>query len=299
MILDLLNPPPIAQVPGPPRSRYQPVLLPELMSKKRPSTDSDAHDGRVHGLVRRAAAVPVALVRRLDSAGARGLPVQRRVPRGRRAGDRGPGRDLGRDRRARGQRRARPSNRPVASRDRDRQAVRAAAGRHAGDPARRRRCWARPSSSSRPATRSGPKLPDDGTLPQAQVSPTVQLDQIFSTFDPTTRRAFQTWMQQGAIALTNRGEQFNAAFADLYPFATNVESVLAVLHRQGAATSDAAARRRPGVLGAEPLAVCSCRRSSATTTRCSPPPPPATWRWPRRSRRSRRSSPSHRSTIDS
>lgn len=87
-----------------------------------------------------------------------------------------------------------------------------------------------------PGTPNGPKLPDGGTLPQGQVSPTVQLDQIFSTFDPVTRKAFQTWMQQGGIALTNRGEQFNAAFADLYPFAVNVESVLSVLNREGAAT---------------------------------------------------------------
>ena len=72
----------------------------------------------------------------------------------------------------------------------------------------------------------------------------MQLDQIFSAFDPTTRRAFETWMQQGGIALTNRGEQFNAAFADLYPFATNVQSVLAVLNRQSAATSTLLARRR-------------------------------------------------------
>ncbi len=84
---------------------------------------------------------------------------------------------------------------------------------------------------------TGPKLADGGTLPRAQVSPTVSLDQIFSTFDPTTRRAFETWMQQGGVALTNRGEQFNAAFANLYPFATNVDSVLAVLHRESAATS--------------------------------------------------------------
>ncbi len=44
-------------------------------------------------------------------------------------------------------------------------------------------------------------------------------------------------MQQGGIALTNRGQQFNAAFAQLYPFATNVNSVLAVLQRQQSATS--------------------------------------------------------------
>ncbi|MFZ0040398.1 MAG: MlaD family protein [Solirubrobacteraceae bacterium] len=88
-----------------------------------------------------------------------------------------------------------------------------------------------------PGTPSGPKLRDGGTLPRAQVAPTVALDQIFSAFDPTTRRAFETWMQQSGIALTNRGEQFNAAFAELYPFATNVDAVLAVLHRQGQATS--------------------------------------------------------------
>lgn len=88
-----------------------------------------------------------------------------------------------------------------------------------------------------PGNPRGPMLRDGGTLPQAQVAPSVQLDQIFSAFDPVTRRAFETWMQQAGIALTNRGEQFNAAFANLYPFATNVQSVLAVLNRQSAATT--------------------------------------------------------------
>ena len=65
----------------------------------------------------------------------------------------------------------------------------------------------------------------------------MQLDKILSTFDPVTRRAFSIWMQQDGIALTNRGEDFNAAFAALYPFATNVDSVLNVLNRDSAATS--------------------------------------------------------------
>ncbi|MGB0098168.1 MAG: MlaD family protein [Solirubrobacteraceae bacterium] len=88
-----------------------------------------------------------------------------------------------------------------------------------------------------PGSRTGPKLPDGGTLAHGQVAPTVQLDQILSTFDPTTRRAFETWMQQAGIALTGRGEDLNIAVAQLYPFATNVDKVLAVLHRQGAATT--------------------------------------------------------------
>jgi len=88
-----------------------------------------------------------------------------------------------------------------------------------------------------PGMPTGPKLPDGATLPRAQVAPTVQLDQILSTFDPTTRLAFETWMQQAGIALTGRGEDFNTAFAYLYPFATNVDAVLAVLNREGQATS--------------------------------------------------------------
>jgi phospholipid/cholesterol/gamma-HCH transport system substrate-binding protein len=88
-----------------------------------------------------------------------------------------------------------------------------------------------------PGTPTGRKLPDGATLPPGQVAPTVQLDQILSTFDPATRQAFQTWMQQQGIALTNRGADLNAALAELYPFATNVDAVLAVLRRDSAATS--------------------------------------------------------------
>jgi phospholipid/cholesterol/gamma-HCH transport system substrate-binding protein len=84
---------------------------------------------------------------------------------------------------------------------------------------------------------TGPKLRDGATLPPGQVAQSVQLDQILNSFNPKTRAAFETWMQQGGTALTNRGEQFNAAFAQLYPFATNVNSVLAVLERQKSATS--------------------------------------------------------------
>jgi phospholipid/cholesterol/gamma-HCH transport system substrate-binding protein len=89
-----------------------------------------------------------------------------------------------------------------------------------------------------PGSQTGAKLPDGGTIPRTQIAPTVQLDQILSTFDPVTRRAFSTWLQQGSVALTNRGEDFNAAFAALYPFATNVDSVLSVLnHDNGAASA--------------------------------------------------------------
>jgi virulence factor Mce-like protein len=80
--------------------------------------------------------------------------------------------------------------------------------------------------------RNGPKLPEGGTLPRAQVQPSVQLDEIFRTFDSKTRAAFQTWMQQLAIASAGRGADLSAAIANLTPFAEDANKVLRVLDTQ-------------------------------------------------------------------
>jgi len=88
-----------------------------------------------------------------------------------------------------------------------------------------------------PGSSKAPKLADGARLPRGQIAPTVQLDQILSAFNPATRQAFEIWMQQQGTALTGRGQDLNAALAQLYPFATNVDSVLAVLNRDSAATT--------------------------------------------------------------
>jgi virulence factor Mce-like protein len=80
--------------------------------------------------------------------------------------------------------------------------------------------------------RNGPKLAEDATLPKAQVEPSVQLDEIFRTFDARTRAAFQTWMQQLAIASAGRGADLSAAIANLEPFAEDANRVLRVLDTQ-------------------------------------------------------------------
>jgi phospholipid/cholesterol/gamma-HCH transport system substrate-binding protein len=80
--------------------------------------------------------------------------------------------------------------------------------------------------------RDGPKLEEGGTLPRAQVQPSVQLDEIFRTFDARTRAAFQSWMQQLAIASTGRGADLSAAIANLAPFAENTNRLLRVLDTQ-------------------------------------------------------------------
>jgi phospholipid/cholesterol/gamma-HCH transport system substrate-binding protein len=83
-----------------------------------------------------------------------------------------------------------------------------------------------------PGDGDGPKLPEGGTLPRAQVQPSVQLDEIFRTFDSRTRAAFQTWMQQLAIASAGRGADLSAAIANLEPFADDANRLLRVLDTQ-------------------------------------------------------------------
>src|SRR3954467_4214286 len=45
-----------------------------------------------------------------------------------------------------------------------------------------------------PGDKSSGMLAEHGTLPVSQISPTVELDEIFRAFDSKTRDAFQTWM---------------------------------------------------------------------------------------------------------
>lgn len=87
---------------------------------------------------------------------------------------------------------------------------------------------------SRGAQSSG-QLPDHGRLPDGQVEPDVTLDQILSTFDPQTRRAFQTWMQAQAGAVLGRGQDINASFGYLPGFFDSGQRLLATLNGQSAA----------------------------------------------------------------
>jgi phospholipid/cholesterol/gamma-HCH transport system substrate-binding protein len=87
-----------------------------------------------------------------------------------------------------------------------------------------------------PGDGDAPKLPEGGRLPQGQVSPTVELDEIFRTFDPETRNLFSTWLDQQGLAVGSKGKELNAALASLEPFADDVEEVLEVLDQQRGAT---------------------------------------------------------------
>ena len=87
-----------------------------------------------------------------------------------------------------------------------------------------------------PGSRDAPDLDDGGVLPAGRVSPTVELDEIFRTFDPKTREAFGAWMDQQGRAVSDRGRALNDALATLTPFAQDVDAVLRILDRQEEAT---------------------------------------------------------------
>ena len=80
-----------------------------------------------------------------------------------------------------------------------------------------------------------PKLPDGGRLADARVIGTVELDEIFQTYDPTTRRAFQIWQRELGTALGDRGEDLNDALGQLPDFVESGADLLAVLDEQESA----------------------------------------------------------------
>src|SRR5436305_10143723 len=85
-----------------------------------------------------------------------------------------------------------------------------------------------------PGDRTHGTLRDGGALPAAQVSPTVELDEIFRAFDARTREAFRTWLQAQAGALRGRGLSLNDALGNLPGFASDSDALLRVLLAQQA-----------------------------------------------------------------
>jgi ABC-type transporter Mla subunit MlaD len=88
-----------------------------------------------------------------------------------------------------------------------------------------------------PGSKGEPPLEDGGTLPTANVAESVQLDEIFRAFDPKTRRAFQSWMQEAAVAIEGQGQNLSYAIGNLDPTFTEFENVFRVLNSQKLAVS--------------------------------------------------------------
>ncbi len=84
----------------------------------------------------------------------------------------------------------------------------------------------------KPQKATAPPLPDNGQLSTMQVEPSVTLDDILSTFNPETRKAFQLWQQGLAEGLGGRGEQINAGFAEFQPFIEDSNKLVGIVASQ-------------------------------------------------------------------
>jgi phospholipid/cholesterol/gamma-HCH transport system substrate-binding protein len=80
--------------------------------------------------------------------------------------------------------------------------------------------------------RSKETIPENGELGDGQVKPTVELDEIFDSLDPSTRAAFKGWQTELAKGIKGRGRDFNDALGTLPGFASDGADVLAVLDSQ-------------------------------------------------------------------
>jgi phospholipid/cholesterol/gamma-HCH transport system substrate-binding protein len=108
-----------------------------------------------------------------------------------------------------------------------------------------------------PGSNDGSELADGGTLPAANSAQSVQLDEIFRTFDAETQEAFRTWMQEGAVAINGQGQSFSYALGEFEPTFSDLDKLFRVLDTQrlavgqlfrNGATSLRALRGREGQL---------------------------------------------------
>ena len=81
-------------------------------------------------------------------------------------------------------------------------------------------------------TGSGTKLPDGGTIPRDHIQPTVSLDQALDSFDPSTQRALQQFLNGSFTALEGRGQDLNFAIGNLDPTLTDLNAFVGVLNQQ-------------------------------------------------------------------
>jgi phospholipid/cholesterol/gamma-HCH transport system substrate-binding protein len=83
-----------------------------------------------------------------------------------------------------------------------------------------------------PQSRRARPLPDGGRLSSTQVEPTVTLDDILASLEPRVRNGFKEWQRTLAASYNGRGEQINAGFAELEPFVTQANKLVAILAEQ-------------------------------------------------------------------
>src|SRR3954469_13705903 len=87
-----------------------------------------------------------------------------------------------------------------------------------------------------PGHKSSGMLADGGTIANNRVEPTVEVDEILRIFDPSTKKAFQQWVQESSKTISGTApKDLNSALGNLAGFAQNGAAVFQVLDTQSTA----------------------------------------------------------------
>jgi len=83
-----------------------------------------------------------------------------------------------------------------------------------------------------PGTHGARKLPEGGRLPDAQVQPTTELDEVIRAFTPKTRRDFKTFITGMAESLKGRDRDLNDVVGNAGPLLQDSGNLLTILDSQ-------------------------------------------------------------------
>jgi phospholipid/cholesterol/gamma-HCH transport system substrate-binding protein len=106
-----------------------------------------------------------------------------------------------------------------------------------------------------PGPNSAPEIPDGGHLGVEQTTSVVDLDQLFNTLDPRTRRGLQQFIQGSAAQYEGQGENVNQSAKYFNPFLSTTDQLVKEIARDrgtltraivaGASVTGAVAQRAP------------------------------------------------------
>lgn len=80
-----------------------------------------------------------------------------------------------------------------------------------------------------PPKRATGYIEEGGRIPDSDVGSTTELDELFSTFDPPTRKAFQQWMQEGGRGIAGQGANAGKALVELQMLVSDLSGTVETL----------------------------------------------------------------------
>ncbi|HTX47185.1 MAG TPA: MlaD family protein, partial [Solirubrobacteraceae bacterium] len=81
-------------------------------------------------------------------------------------------------------------------------------------------------------SRTGPKIPDGGSIPTANVTPIQQIDQVLGMFNAKTRASLAQFLEDSARASSGEGEALNTALGEANPASSELQQVIDIVNGQ-------------------------------------------------------------------